>query len=148
VRAIRALAAIGSIACAIAAGANEVDDAISRALVVPARIYEQNEARHRQCLVEHAHEERLAAMSRAVVGGRRLVAQTREKVALMESQRSRGEKVDALMQANAARSLPEYEARLKADWEGYKSVGGPAASIEAVEEIASPCGPPPQRPTY
>lgn len=130
------------------AQANEWDDAISRMLVIPAKIYEYKEQKWRDCLMAHPAEERLSAMSHWVLMNRELVAKTRDRVAQFQARRAKGESVDAVAEANANRWLPEYEKNLEQSWVGYKNVGGTAESIDKVVEIASPCGPPPRRPTY
>ena len=128
--------------------ANEWDDAISRTLVIPAKIYEYKEAKWRECLTKHHVEERLAALSHLVVMNRELVATTREKVAQFQMRRAHGEDIDSLAEANVNKWLPEYENNLQESWVGYKNVGGTAESVDKVVDIDSPCGLPPPRPKY
>lgn len=83
---------------ALPALANEWDDAISKLLVVPAKLYEYKEAKWRECLTAHPAEERLAAMSRLVVTQRELVATTRTQVDQYARHRTQGQAVDAVVE--------------------------------------------------
>lgn len=88
------------------AQANEWDDAISKMLVIPAKIYEYKEQKWRDCLTAHPAEERLAAMSKWVTLYRELVGKTRETVAQNQARRAKGENVDQVVEANAIKWLP------------------------------------------
>jgi hypothetical protein len=110
------------------------------------RRWQTAQAAYGACIRSNATADRLTVASVQIVAQVKSIAQTRESI-----QRLRSEKADGMIrrpdpEPGLLRNLASESGDLERQWDEYRRAGGTARSPEEVTVVPNPCGPLPPRP--